>query len=90
MPAGVLNLAGITVFEENNGYIDVPSGTIIRGLNLTDSVVNSAVFSSTTNILSLSTTEGNTISVDLSSLDGGGAGGGITSGDATALAIALG
>lgn len=89
MAGGVLNLGGITVFEANGSFIDVPSGTVIRGLTTAsglDVFVNNAVFSSTTNLLTLTTTDGNTLNVDLSSLDAAAA----ADADATALAIALG
>lgn len=88
MPGGVLNLDGQTIFQSNNGIIEIPSSTFIRGISdLADIHLNNAAFNVQTNILTLNTSSGNTISVDLSSLSGGVA---PADSDATALAIALG
>lgn len=89
MPGGVLNLDGQTIFQSNNGIIEIPSTTFIKGISdLFDVFVNSASFNAQTNILTLTTNNGNLVNVDLSDLQDE-----ITqtaSGDATALAIALG
>ena len=85
MAGGVLNLAGITVFAANNGVIEIPEGTQIRGVtDVEDEFVNSASYDASKNQLTLETSSGNTIQVDLSQLIG------TASQDATALAIALG
>lgn len=85
MAGGVLNLAGITVFAANNGVIEIPEGTQIRGVtDVEDEFVNNASYDASTKKLTLETSSGNTIQVDLSQLIG------TASQDATALAIALG
>ena len=85
MAGGVLNLAGITVFAANNGVIEIPEGTQIRGVtDVEDEFVNRASYDASTNQLTLETSSGNSIQVDLSQLIG------TASQDATALAIALG
>lgn len=85
MAGGVLNLAGITVFAANNGVIEIPEGTQIRGVtDVEDEFVHSASYDASTNQLTLETSSGNSIQVDLSQLIG------TASQDATALAIALG
>jgi hypothetical protein len=92
MAAGTLRLANVTVFEANttSGNIKVPTGTTLEGItDILDLSLNSAAFSTSTNILSLGNFSGNTVTVDLSTLSGGG-GGGASLGDVTALAIALG
>jgi hypothetical protein len=86
---GVLNLAGITVFKANNGVIEIPNGTQIKGITDTsDTFLDTATFDVSTNILQLVTTDGNAVNVDLSSLSNKLIG--TASQDATALAIALG
>lgn len=89
MPGGVLNLDGQTIFQSNNGIIEIPSTTFIKGISdLFDVFINNASFNVSTNILTLQTNNGQLVSVDLSDLQDE-----ITqtvSGDATALAIALG
>jgi len=87
MPGGVLNLDGQTIFQSNNGIIEIPPSTFIKGISdLTSVNLNNASFDVATNILTLNVNDGNTFSVDLSSLDGGA----VADSDATALAIALG
>lgn len=93
MAAGTLKLANVTVFEANttSGNIKVPPSTTLEGItDVLDLSLNSAAFSTSTNVLSLSNIGGNTVTVDLSTLSGGGGGGGASLGDVTALAIALG
>lgn len=85
MSGGVLNLAGITVFAANNGVIEIPDGTQIKGItDLDDEFVNSASYDVSTQKLTIETSNGNSVTVDLSQLIG------TASQDATALAIALG
>ncbi len=87
MPGGILNLDGQTIFQSNNGIIEIPSSTYIKGISdLTSINLNNASFDVATNILTLYVNDGNTYTVDLSSLDGGA----VADSDATALAIALG
>ncbi|MEK9694157.1 MAG: hypothetical protein VW270_00255 [Candidatus Poseidoniales archaeon] len=89
MAGGVLNLAGITVFKANNGVIEIPNGTQIKGVtDVSDTFLSTATFDVSTNMLQLTTTDGNAITVDLSSLSNKLIG--TASQDATALAIALG
>lgn len=87
MPGGILNLDGQTIFQSNNGIIEIPSSTYIKGISdLTSINLNNASFDVATNILTLYVNDGNTYTVDLSSLDSGA----VADSDATALAIALG
>lgn len=89
MPGGVLNLDGQTIFQSNNGIIEIPSTTFIRGISdLFDVFINNASFNANTTILTLQTNNGQLVSVDLSDLKDEITQ--TTSGDATALAIALG
>lgn len=89
MAGGVLNLDGQTIFRSNNGIIEIPSTTFIRGISdLVDEHVNNASFNAQSNILTLTTNSGNTINIDLSDLQDEIVQ--TASGDATALAIALG
>jgi hypothetical protein len=86
---GVLNLAGITVFKANNGVIEIPNETQIKGITDTQDIfIDQASFDVNTNKLTLETVTGNQITVDLSSLSNKLTG--TASQDATALAIALG
>lgn len=87
MAGGVLNLAGITVFQANNGIIEIPSDTKIKGVN-DDNFLNTASFDVSTNTLELKTTKGDVVSVDLTTLSTDIQSS--ASSDATALAIALG
>lgn len=85
MPGGVLNLDGQTIFQSNNGIIEIPPTTFIRGISdLFDVFINNASFDVQTNTLVLQTNDGTLINVDLSTLQS------TADGDATALAIALG
>lgn len=89
MPGGVLNLDGQTIFFSNNGIIEIPPTTFIKGISdLQDVRLNSASFDTQTSTITLTTTNGNTVTVDISSLSAN-----VTetaTNDATALAIALG
>ena len=69
MPGGVLNLDGQTIFQSNNGIIEIPSTTFIKGISdLFDVFINNASFNVSTNILTLETNNGQLVSVDLSDL----------------------
>ncbi|NDB78501.1 hypothetical protein EB155_01430 [archaeon] len=89
MPGGVLNLDGQTIFQSNNGIIEIPPTTFIRGISdLFDVFINNASFDIQTNTLTLQTNNGTLINVDLSTLSDEIVQ--TAEGDATALAIALG
>lgn len=89
MPGGILNLDGQTIFRSNNGIIEIPPNTFIRGISdLPDIRLNSASFDVQTSIITLTTSSGNNILVDISSMSTSLSEG--ATNDATALAIALG
>jgi len=89
MAKGILNLDGTTIFRSNNGIIEIPPETFIKGISDSfDVYISAASFDNVTKTLTLETNSGNTFHVNLNTLSTGIVR--TASEDATALAIALG